>query len=119
MQLTIYHNPRCSKSRKTLELIESHGFKPRVVEYLKEPPNPHTLLELAGMLDVPLADLLRRSEAEFADCSEPVPLDDSRALSQWLHDHPRVLQRPIVVDDDTGRAVVGRPPENVLELISK
>ncbi len=118
MNVTIYHNPRCSKSRKTLELIESHGLKPRIVEYLNEPPDPDTLLRLAGMLDVPLADLLRRSEADFADAPQAVPVDDDRALSRWLHDHPRVLQRPIVVDDDNGRAVVGRPPENVLELIS-
>lgn len=118
MNVTIYHNPRCSKSRKTLELIESHGLKPRIVEYLNEPPDPDTLLRLAEMLDVPLADLLRRTEADFADSPQAVPVDDNQALSKWLHDHPRVLQRPIVVDDDKSRAIVGRPPENVLELIS-
>jgi arsenate reductase len=118
MNLTIYHNPRCSKSRKTLEIIESRGLKPRIIEYLNEPPDPQTLLRLAEMLDVPLADLLRRSEADFADSPDAVPIDDKQALSRWLHDHPRVLQRPIVVDDDKGRAVVGRPPENVLELIT-
>jgi arsenate reductase len=98
--------------------MESHGLKPRIVEYLKEPPDPDTLLGLAEMLGVPLADLLRRSEADFAESPEAVPVDDKQALSKWLHDHPRVLQRPIVVDDESGRAVVGRPPENVLELIS-
>lgn len=118
MNVTIYHNPRCSKSLKTLELIESHGLKPRIVEYLNEPPDPDTLLRLAEMLDVPLADLLRRTEADFADSPQAVPVDDNQALSKWLHDHPRVLQRPIVVDDDKSRAIVGRPPENVLELIS-
>jgi arsenate reductase len=118
MNLTIYHNPRCSKSRKTLEIIESRGLKPRIIEYLNEPPDPQTLLRLAEMLDVPLADLLRRSEADFADSPDAVPIDDKQALSRWLHDHPRVLQRPIVVDDDKGCAVVGRPPENVLELIT-
>ena len=117
MTLSIYHNPRCSKSRKTLEIIESHGLQPRIVEYLENPPDPDTLRGLADMLGVPLADLLRRSEADFAEADQPVPVDDSLALSQWLHAHPRVLQRPIVVDDDAGRAVVGRPPENVLELI--
>jgi arsenate reductase len=98
--------------------MELHGLKPRIVEYLKEPPDPDTLLGLAEMLGVPLADLLRRSEADFAESPEAVPVDDKQALSKWLHDHPRVLQRPIVVDDESGRAVVGRPPENVLELIS-
>ena len=119
MKLTIYHNPRCSKSRKTLEIIESRGLKPRIVEYLKEPPDPDTLRHLAEILDMPLSDLLRRSEADFAESPEPVPVDDAVALSNWLHDHPKVLQRPIVVDDDAGRAVVGRPPENVLALIAK
>lgn len=118
MNVTIYHNPRCSKSRKTLEIIESHGLKPRIVEYLRAPPDPDVLLKLAGMLEVPLESLMRKSEAAFTDSPEPVPLDDDVALSRWLHEHPRVLQRPIVVDEDHGRAVVGRPPENVLEIIS-
>ncbi len=76
------------------------------------------LLRLAGMLDVPLVDLLRRSEADFAESPRAVPIHDNQALANWLHDHPRVLQRPIVVDHDKGHAIVGRPPENVLELIS-
>ncbi len=118
MNITIYHNPGCSKSRKTLELIESQGLKPRIVEYLANPPTPDALLGLAKMLGVPLAGLLRTSEADFAEAAEPVPVDDGQALSNWLHDHPRVLQRPIVVDEDQARAVIGRPPENVLELLS-
>ena len=118
MNVTIYHNPRCSKSRKTLEIIEAQGLKPRIVEYLEEPPPPDTLLRLAEMLEVPLIQLLRTSETEFDDSAEPVPVDDDQALSLWLHQHPRVLQRPIVVDEDTDRAIVGRPPELVLELLS-
>lgn len=101
-----------------MELIESHGIRPRIVEYLEDPPDPDTLIKLSEMLKLPLEDLLRKNEADFADSSEPVPVDDDQALSRWLHDHPRVLQRPIVVDDDSGRAVVGRPPETVLDLIS-
>lgn len=119
MNVTIYHNPKCSKSRKTLEIIESNGLKPRIVEYLKNPPAPETLLRLAQMLEVPLAKLLRTGEADFAESPEAVPVDDEQALSRWLHDHPRVLQRPIVVDDDEDRAVIGRPPENVLGLIKE
>lgn len=118
MNVTIYHNPGCSKSRKTLEIIESRGVEPRIVEYLKEPPDPDTLLRLAELLDVPLEALLRKSEPDFANSPQPVPVENSEALSRWLHEHPRVLQRPIVVDDDRGRAVVGRPPENVLDLLS-
>jgi arsenate reductase len=119
MNVTIYHNPGCSKSRKTLEIIKENGLEPRIVEYLKNPPDPDTLLRLAQLLELPLTELLRTGEADFAESQEDVPVDDERALSQWLHQHPRVLQRPIVVVDDEDRAVIGRPPENVLDLISK
>jgi arsenate reductase len=118
MNVTIYHNPQCSKSRKTLELIESRGIKPRIIEYLEAPPAPDALLALAGLLGLPLKDLLRTAECDFAESSAPVPVDDGTALSQWLHEHPRVLQRPIVVDEERNRAVIGRPPENVLDLLS-
>jgi arsenate reductase len=117
MSITIYHNPRCSKSRKTLELLESQGISPRIVEYLVAPPDADTLLKIAGLLDMPLADLLRRGEAEFREAGDAVPLDDERALAQWLEEHPKVLQRPIVVDEEKQRAVVGRPPENVLDMV--
>ena len=119
MNITIYHNPACSKSRETLEIIESQGLKPRIVEYLKNPPAAGTIKDLAEMLGVPLAALLRTAEADFAESPEPVPVDDGQALSIWLQHHPRVLQRPIVVDEDNDRAVIGRPPENVLELFQK
>jgi arsenate reductase len=117
MNVTIYHNPRCSKSRKTLELIESHGLKPRIIEYLETPPAPETLIRLAELLGFPLKDLLRTSESDFADSATAVPVEDTAALATWLQQHPRVLQRPIVVDEDNERAVIGRPPENVLDLL--
>ena len=119
MNITIYHNPGCSKSLETLKIIESQGLTPRIVEYLENPPAPDTLRGLAAMLGVPLAALLRTAEADFAESPEPVPVDDGQALSIWLHDHPRVLQRPIVVDEDNNRAVIGRPPENVLEMLQR
>jgi len=119
MNITIYHNPGCSKSRKTLELIESLGIEPKIVEYLRQPPDAQTLLRLAETLKVPLADLLRESEDDFKGAADSLPLDDDAALAAWLHDHPRVLQRPIVVDEDGDRAVVGRPPENVLGILQK
>ena len=117
MNITIYHNPRCSKSRKTLELIEGEGIEPKIVEYLSQPPDAATLLKLAHLLDLPLEDLLRKSEDEFKQAGDSVPLDDEAALAAWVNDHPKVLQRPIVVDEDKGAAVIGRPPENVLELL--
>lgn len=119
MNITIYHNPGCSKSQKTLELIESLGIEPKIVEYLQQPPDAETLLRLAAALDVPLAELMRKSEEDFKGAADSLALDDDAALAIWLHDHPRVLQRPIVVDEDGQRAIVGRPPENVLEIIQK
>lgn len=117
MSITIYHNPRCSKSRKTLELIESRGIEPRIVDYLASPPDARLLMRIAGLLELPLADLLRRNESDFREAGDAVPLDDEKALAHWIHAHPRVLQRPIVIDEENRRAVVGRPPENVLELL--
>lgn len=70
------------------------------------------------MLGVPLADLLRRGEDAFVQAGDTVPLHDDKALAAWLHDNPRVLERPIVVDEDSNRAVIGRPPENVLSLLT-
>ena len=117
MNVTIYHNPRCSKSRRTLEIIESRGIKPKIVEYLDQPPSPDTLATLAELLGLPLKELLRTAESDFTAAPEAVPVDDAVALADWLHAHPRVLQRPIVVDEDRGRSVIGRPPENVLGLL--
>lgn len=117
MSLTIYHNPRCSKSRKTLEIIESHGISPTIVEYLRTPPDAETLLHAAKLIGVPLTELLRRGEEEFRNAGDSIPLTDSKALASWLQDHPKVLERPIVVDEAGQRAVVGRPPENVLALL--
>lgn len=117
MTITIYHNPACSKSRKTLEIIESRGITPRIVRYLDEPPEAELMLQLAAMLGVPLRDILRTSEADFVAAGGAVPIGDSTQLAAWLHDHPRVLQRPIVVNETSGQAVIGRPPENVMDIL--
>lgn len=117
MRITIYHNPGCSKSMKTLTLLESHNITPTVVEYLSAPPDAATLLRLAKLLDVPLASLLRRGEAAYKDAVNAIPLHDDRSLAEWLHEHPSVLERPIVVNEERNCAVVGRPPENVLSLL--
>lgn len=117
MALTIYHNPRCSKSRKTLELIQSAGVEPTIVEYLNEPPGGKRIAQLADMLGLAVADLLRRNESEFKDATDLPALDDDTGLANWIASNPKVLERPIVVDEETGCAVVGRPPENVNELL--
>lgn len=116
MTITIYHNPRCSKSRQTLELIEAGGIKPNIVHYLDDPPDVATLRRLAALLKVPLADILRKNEPDFEAADTP-SLDDEIALASWVTQHPRVLQRPIVVDEESDAAVIGRPPENVLRLL--
>jgi arsenate reductase len=117
MTITIYHNPRCSKSRKTLELIENAGVTPQIVRYLDDPPDADRIRRLADTIGVPVAELLRRGEEDFRNAADLPDLGDDQALARWLAAHPRVLQRPIVIDDETGRAVIGRPPENVAELL--
>ena len=116
MPITIFHNPRCSKSRKTLEIIQAAGVEPDIVLYLEDTPAADAVVALAGKLGVPVADLLRRGESEFKDATDIPDLGDDAALAAWLVEHPIVLERPIVVDGD--QAVIGRPPENVKALLS-
>ena len=119
MSITIYHNPRCSKSRKTLELLEQSGINPTIVEYLNTPPSAAATLRHADLLGVRVAELLRRGEEEFKAALDLPDLDDDAALAAWLETHPKVIERPIVVDEDAARAVMGRPPEKVLELLDQ
>ena len=119
MSLTIYHNPHCSKSRKTLELIQESGIDPAIVEYLNEPLAADELLRLSRMLGMPVEALMRKSDREFMEATDLPPLSDDEALAAWLQQHPIALQRPIVVDESTQRAIVGRPPENVTGLLDR
>ena len=118
MALTIYHNPRCSKSRKTLELIRDAGIEPAIVLYLEATPSAAEILGLAQQLGVAVADLLRRGESTFKEAGDLPALDDDVALAGWLESHPIVIERPIVVNEGSGKAIIGRPPENVLGLLS-
>ena len=108
----LYHNPRCSKSRQALELLQGRGLSPQVVEYLKTPPDAATLKRLLGQLGLSARDVLRKKEASGAgidaDASEAV-------LIEALAEHPIALERPIFVHN--GKAVLGRPPEKVLEIL--
>ena len=117
MTIPLYHNPRCSKSRATLEIIQSKGITPNIVEYLHTPPDPDTLEKIARLIGVPLGELLRRDEDDFVAAGDDVPLDDETALARWLYEHPSVLERPIVVDNNNDRAIVGRPPNNVNAIL--
>ncbi|MEM9402906.1 MAG: ArsC/Spx/MgsR family protein [Pseudomonadota bacterium] len=116
MIYTVLHNPRCSKSRKTLEILQSHGIQPDIVRYLDTPPSADELLSIAKRLERPLAELLRRGEATFRDAEDLPDLDDAPTLANWISAHPDTLERPIVLRSD-GAACLGRPPDNVLELI--
>lgn len=116
MSLTIYHNPRCSKSRQTLARIEEAGVTPTIVRYLNTPPDAATLAAVLAKLDRPATDLVRFKEDE-AKSLGLTPTDD-RATDDWLAilaAHPKLLERPIVVSDQ--RAIIGRPPENVDSLL--
>ncbi len=117
MALTIYHNPRCSKSRKTLEIIQAAGVVPTIVPYLQETPDAAQILAIAASLGTPVADLLRPGESAVREATDLPGLNDDTALAAWIAEHPIALQRPIVVETESGRAVIGRPPENVQVLL--
>ena len=113
MALKIYHNPRCTKSRLTLALLEERGLKPEVIEYLNAPPSASELSAIVKMLGVPARDIARKKEAAEAGI-DLTSLDES-ALLEAMQEHPIVIERPIVVNN--GNAAIGRPPENVLEIL--
>ena len=110
--LTIYHNPRCSKSRQTLALIEENNQAVEVVEYLKEPLNTEQINELKDKLGVSVIEMMRTKEAEFKEQS--LKGADDATLILAMANTPKLIERPIVVKGD--KAVIGRPPENVLSL---
>jgi arsenate reductase len=114
MTLTIYHNPRCSKSRQTLALLQEKGVEPRIVEYLKTPPDIATLAKLATAVGGARA-MLRKGEAEYAALKLDDPKKSEQALLKAMHEHPILIERPIVTDGK--RAKIGRPPEAVLALL--
>lgn len=115
MFITMYHNPRCSKSRATLELLHKRGLTPEIIEYLVTPPDPATLEALARKLDRRPRDFLRTGESAWKDLGlSPDSVDDEELL-RLMSEHPILIERPIVVCGD--RARIGRPPETVLEIL--
>lgn len=114
-QIRLYHNSRCSKSRGALDLLLQRGITPLVVRYLETPPSADELGQLLGMLDIPARALLRTGEPEYAELGlEDASLPDAMLIAA-MSKHPRLIERPIFVHGN--RAVVGRPPERVLELL--
>ena len=114
-EVVIYHNPRCSKSRQTLNLLKGRGIEPRIVEYLKTPPDEQTLSDILQMLGIQPADLIRTKEDEFSELGLKEKLTDPTALIRAMTEHPILIERPIVINGD--RARLGRPPEGVLEIL--
>lgn len=114
-EISIYHNPRCSKSRAALALLEENDINPEIIYYLENPPSKEQLIVLMQKLDIGIRDILRRGEPEFDEFN----LGDADLSDEIIFDivcrHPRLIERPIVVKGD--RALIGRPPENVLQLI--
>jgi arsenate reductase len=115
MQPTIYHNPRCSKSRATLELLTSRGFSPRILAYLETPPTSVEIESLLAMLAVEPRELMRKDEDEYSALGLADPELTRKQLVAAIAAHPRLLQRPIVVAGS--RAAIGRPPEAVLAIL--
>ncbi|MBF0354303.1 MAG: arsenate reductase (glutaredoxin) [Alphaproteobacteria bacterium] len=113
MIVTIYHNPRCSKSRQALDILMSKGIDPQVVEYLKTPLSALEIKRLLKLLNVTPRQVMRAKEAAEVGLSDPALSDE--ALVEGLSRHPQVLERPIVVAGN--KAVLGRPPEAVLAIL--
>ena len=115
MAVTIYHNPRCSKSRQTLALLRDRGIEPEIVEYLNTPPSTTQIKTILELLGFGPRDLMRRKEAPYSDAGLDDPLLDDDALVAAMVAHPILIERPIVLAH--GKAAVGRPPEAVLDIL--
>ena len=112
---TIYHNPRCSKSRLTLELLKDKGIDPKVILYLETPPSEKELVLILKKLNMEARELLRIGEAEFKEQNLSDASKSEEDIIQAMVHFPKLMERPIVIYGD--RAVIGRPPENVLKII--
>ena len=112
---TIYHNPRCSKSRLTLELLKDKGIDPKVILYLETPPSEKELVLILKKLNIEAKELLRKGEAEFKEQNLSDASKSEEDIIQAMVHFPKLMERPIVIYGD--RAVIGRPPENVLKII--
>ena len=112
---TMYHNPRCSKSRQTLELLQARGIEPEIVEYLQSPPDARQLEQILDMLGLQPRQLMRTGETEYKENNLADTSLSRGELIQAMVDHPKLIQRPLVLND--GKAALGRPPELVLEIL--
>ncbi len=114
MAVTIYHNPRCSKSRQTLALLQQQGIEPEIIEYLKNPPSPSQLDQILTLLGKEPLQLMRTGEEDFKLYFNDKNLTREESIALMVA-HPKVIERPIVLNGD--KAAVGRPPESVLDIL--
>ncbi|MDF3866130.1 arsenate reductase (glutaredoxin) [Pseudomonas denitrificans (nom. rej.)] len=114
-QISIFHNPRCSKSRGALELLEERGIQPQIIRYLETPPSAAELKALLGKLGISARQLLRTGEDEYKELDLANPALGDEQLIAAMASHPKLIERPIVIVGD--KAVIGRPPEKVLEIL--
>ena len=115
-KLVIYHNPGCSKSRETLQILQDNNLSPEIVEYLDEPPTAQELTDIIAMLGIGARDLLRTTEQAYRDAElDDDSLSDDEII-EAICQYPTLLQRPIVVAGD--KAIIGRPPIKVLDIIA-
>ena len=112
--VTIYHNPRCSKSRNTLALLQENGLQPQVVLYLETPPGSGEIKGLLKKLGITAAELVRRGETDYKASGLDKDSNEADIVAAMVK-YPKLIERPIVVRGD--KAVLGRPPENALDLI--
>lgn len=115
MAIVIYHNPRCTKSRETMQLLEKKGVKPQVIEYLKTPPSASELKALIEKMGITPRDLLRKGEEPYKSLKLSDKTLSDTALIKAMADNPILIERPIVVNGK--KAALGRPPENVLKVL--
>ena len=114
-EFTIYHNPRCSKSRQTLQILRDKGIEPSIVEYLKTPLKKEELKKISTSLGLRPKEFVRKNESDFRDKGLTGNLEDDEKMIKAMAAYPKIIERPIVVLKS--KAVIGRPPENVLKLI--
>ena len=115
MNSRYFHNPRCTKSRGALALLRERGIEPEVVDYQSAPPSVEELTQVIALLGIPARALLRTGEEEYKALGLDDPLKSDEELIAAMHAHPILIERPIFVHG--GRAVIGRPVENVLDLL--
>jgi arsenate reductase len=115
MTVTIYHNPRCTKSRQTLALLEDRGVKPKIIEYLKTPPSASALDAILKQLGKEPRDAMRKKEEPYKALGLDDPSLSRKDLIKTMVENPILIERPIVVGN--GKARIGRPPESVLEIL--